>query len=65
MKQSRPDGTASVADVLHDPETAVEELVDALTSASGGRPPDELSTTVAAALAAVADEAQPVCEFPT
>ena len=26
MKQSRPDGTASVADVLHDPETAVEEL---------------------------------------
>jgi hypothetical protein len=48
-----------------DLETAVEELVDALTSASGGRPPDELSTTVAAALAAVADEAQPVCEFPT
>ena len=26
MKQSRPDRTASAADVLHDPETAVEEL---------------------------------------
>ena len=48
-----------------DLETAVEDLVDALTEASGGRLPAQSSDTVARALAAVADEAQPACEVPT
>jgi hypothetical protein len=48
-----------------DLETAVEDLVDALTEASGGRLPAELSDTIARTLTAVADEAQPACEFPT
>lgn len=48
-----------------DLETAVEDLVDALTEAAGGRPPAELGDTVARALTEVADRAQPACEFPT
>jgi hypothetical protein len=53
-------------DVEHaDLETAVEDLVDALTVAAGGRLPAELSDTVAAALTDIADIAQPACGFPT
>ncbi len=48
-----------------DLETAVEDLVDALTEASSGRPTAGSSETIAAALSAVADLAQPACEFPT
>ena len=48
-----------------DLETAVEDLVDALVEASGGRPTAGSSETIAAALSAVADLAQPACEFPT
>ena len=48
-----------------DLETAVEDLVAALTEASGGRPAAGSSEAIAAALGAVADLAQPVCEFPT
>ena len=64
MKQSRPDGTASVADVLHDPETAVEELTPEQLAArweAEGPPPggraaalgSTLAVTVLAAAAAV------------
>ncbi|MCM3486120.1 tripartite tricarboxylate transporter TctB family protein [Kocuria rosea] len=64
MKQSRPDDTASVADVLHDPETAVEELTPEQLAArweAEGPPPggraaalgSTLAVTVLAAAAAV------------
>jgi hypothetical protein len=48
-----------------DLETAVEDLVEALTEAAGGRLPAELSDTVARTLAEIADRSQPACEFPT
>ena len=47
-----------------DLETAVEDLVAALAAASGGRLTDDTSETVARALTAVAEQTQPVCEFP-
>jgi hypothetical protein len=48
-----------------DLETAVEDLVDSLTVAAGGRLPAELGDAVATALTDVAAFAQPLCEFPT
>jgi hypothetical protein len=48
-----------------DLETAVEDLVDALTEASVGRLPAASSDSVAGALGTVAQLAQPACGFPT
>lgn len=46
-------------------ETAVEDLVAALTEASGGRLADGIGEAVGAALTTIGEQAQPACEFPT
>ena len=54
------------SDVAHaDLETAVEDLVGTLTEAAGGRLGDGTGEVVGAALTAIGEQAQPVCEFPT
>ena len=48
-----------------DLETAVENLVAALTDVSGGRLRDDVGARVSSALATLGELAQPACEFPT